>query len=129
MRVQKSISEMDDRELRMFRRKLKLMRVRRRRTRNLMLTMLVTVGTLMICTMSYRSIKTSANSGFKYYTSVTVAAGDNLWNLADDYIDYDYYKNKNSYIAEVQHINHLDDSCSIKAGQILILPYYSDEYK
>lgn len=129
MRVQKNISEMDDRELRAFRRKLKQVRARRRRARNLMLTMMVTIGMLMICTMSYRSIRTSANSGFKYYTSVTVAAGDSLWNLADKYIDYDYYKNKNSYIAEVQHINHLDDSCFIRAGQILILPYYSEEYK
>lgn len=78
--------------------------------------------------MSYGALKSNASSGFKYYTSVTVAAGETLWELADSYVDYDYYKSKNSYIAEVQQINHLDEQGSIAAGQVLILPYYSSEY-
>lgn len=83
---------------------------------------------VFICAVSYRSIRTNASSGFKYYTSVTVENGQTLWDIADEFIDYDYYKNKNSYIAEVKSINHLDENCSIDAGQILILPYYSDQY-
>lgn len=90
--------------------------------------MLATVGMILICTLSYRSIKTSANSGFKYYTSVTVESGMTLWGLADEYIDYNYYKDRDSYIAEVKNINHLDEKGSLIAGQRLVLPYYSNEY-
>lgn len=128
MKIQKSINEMNDRELRRCRRVLRLRRERRCRVMLFSLAMLVTVGMVLVFTLSYQTIRISANSGFKYYTSVTVEAGENLWDLADAYMDYDYYKNKNSYIAEVQHINHLDESCSIVAGQVLILPYYSNEY-
>ena len=88
----------------------------------------VTVCMIFICAMSYRSIRTSASNGFKYYTSVTVESGETLWDIADEFVEYSYYKNKNSYIKEVQSINHLDENCSIDAGQILILPYYSSQY-
>ena len=83
---------------------------------------------IFIYTISYQSIRTSAGNGFKYYTSVTVENGETLWDIADKFVDYCYYKNKNSYIKEVQSINHLDENCSIDAGQILILPYYSSKY-
>ena len=89
---------------------------------------LATVCMISICAVSYCSIRTSASSSFKYYTSVTIEDGETLWDIADKFIDYNYYKNKNSYITEVQHINHLDENCSIDAGQILILPYYSNQY-
>ena len=64
----------------------------------------------------------------KYYTQVTVAYGETLWDLSDDYIDYDEYKNKKEYIAEVQSINHLAEEDSIRAGQTLIVPYYSYDF-
>lgn len=128
MKIRKNVNEMTDRELRSCRRVLTLRRERRRKVMMLSLAMLATVSMIVVCTLSYQSIRSSANNGFKYYTGVTVEAGDTLWDLADEYVDYDYYKNKNSYIAEVRHINHLDESCSIAAGQILILPYYSNEY-
>lgn len=83
---------------------------------------------IFVCAVSYRSIRIKASSGFKYYTSVTVENGETLWDIADEYVDYDHYKSKNSYIAEVQSINHLDENCSITAGQILVLPYYSSQY-
>ena len=93
-----------------------------------LLAVLATFCMIFICAVSYCSIRTSASSGFKYYTSLTVENGETLWDIADKYVDYDHYKNKNSYITEVQHINHLDENCSIDAGQILILPYYSNQY-
>lgn len=98
------------------------------RIRRFALAALATLCGILICTLSYRSIRTSASSGFKYYTSVIVESGTTLWKLADDYIDYDYYKDRNSYISEVKSINHLDEEGSITEGQILILPYYSNEY-
>ena len=51
-----------------------------------------------------------------------------MWDLSDDYIDYDEYKDKKEYIAEVQSINHLTEEDSIRAGQTLIVPYYSYDF-
>lgn len=127
-RVHKNINDMSDRELRSYRRVLRLRRERRRKCMTLGLTLIAVFCMVMICTVSYGSIKSQANSGFKYYTGVTVESGETLWSLADKYIDYDYYKDMNSYIAEVQSINHLDDDEAIQAGQMLVVPYYSAEY-
>lgn len=93
-----------------------------------LLAVLATACMIFICAVSYRSIRTNASSGFKYYTSVTVENGETLWDIADEYVDYNYYKNKNSYITEVQRINHLDENCCLVAGQTIILPYYSSQY-
>ena len=65
---------------------------------------------------------------FKYYTSITVSYGESLWDIADEYIDYDEYKDKNAYIAEVCSINHIEAEDSIKAGQDLVVPYYSSDF-
>lgn len=119
---------MSDREMRSCRRALLLQRRRIYKMRLVLLAVSATVCMIAICAVSYRSIRTSAGSGFKYYTSVTVESGETLWDIADEYIDYAHYKNRNSYITEVQSINHLDDNCSITAGQTLILPYYSSIY-
>ena len=71
--------------------------------------MLATICVIAFCAVSYHGIRSLASSGedqlkFKYYTQVTVAYGETLWDLSDDYIDYDEYKNKKEYIAEVQSI-------------------------
>ncbi len=128
MSKRQNIYEMNDRELRNYRRILKLRRERRKKCFALAGAALATFCMILICTVSYSAIKTKANSGYKYYTSVTVGAGETLWELADNYIDYDFYNNKSSYISEVQSINHLDEEGTVKAGQVLILPYYSAEF-
>lgn len=128
MRTYRNIQEMSDRELRQLGRVLRLRRERRRKTVTVFLTVFATVCMITICAISYGSIRSNASSGFKYYTQVTVEAGENLWDIAEEYIDYDFYKDKNSYIAEVQSINHLDADGRVMAGQSLILPYYSAEF-
>lgn len=119
---------MSDREFRSYRRVLRLRKERRRKVMAVSLTAIVTFCMVMIFVVSYGSIKSNANSGFKYYTSITVNAGDSLWDIADEFIDYDIYENKNSYIAEVQSINRLDENGTIVAGQTLVVPYYSSEF-
>lgn len=123
-----NIYEMNASKLKSCQRALFLRRERISRVMPALFALLATVGMIFISAVSYRSIRTSASSGFKYYTSVTVENGETLWDIADEFIDYTHYKNKNSYITEVQNINHLDENCSIDAGQILILPYYSSQY-
>ncbi len=119
---------MSDRELRHYGRVLRLRRERRRKAAAASLTVLFTICVIIICAISYGTIKSNASGGFKYYTSVTVEAGESLWNMADKYIDYDFYKDKNSYIAEVLSINHLDADQALVPGQNLVVPYYSLEF-
>ncbi len=128
MREQKNIREMSDRELRSYKRALRLRKERRCKALRISIIAIATLCIIVIFSASYGAIKSNANSKFKYYTSITVEAGENLWDIADEYIDYDIYENKNNYIAEVQSINHLDESGTIVAGQMLIVPYYSAEF-
>lgn len=124
----RNVQEMSDRELRRYRGVLRLRRERRKRIMATAGTVLAVFCMVLICSLSYGSISTRANTGYKYYKSVTIAAGESLWELADSYIDYDYYKDKNAYIAEVQSINHIEDASSVSAGQEIVVPYYSSEY-
>lgn len=128
MRKHRNLQEMSDRELRHYGRVLRLRRERRRKIVTAFFTVFATICMIMVCVISYSTIRSNASSGFKYYTQVTVEAGENLWDIAEEYIDYDYYKDKNSYISEVRSINHLDTDGNIVAGQSLILPYYSAEF-
>lgn len=124
-----------DRQLRAVRRERRLrreQRLRRERIRKGMLA-LMSVCLIAVCVLSYRSIQSSAGTGgeamsFKYYTDITVSRGETLWEIADDYIDYGQYKDKEAYIAEVRSINHIPEEEGIRAGQTLIVPYYSSEF-
>lgn len=129
MRVQKSVYRMTDRELRLYKRQLR----RKQQIRRRIFGMIATICVIVFCAVSYQGIRSLASSGedqlkFKYYTQVTVAYGESLWDLSDEYIDYEEYKNKTEYIEEVQSINHLSEEDSIRAGQMLIVPYYSYDF-
>ena len=128
MRERKSIRRMNNGELRFYKSMLRLRRERRRKMLISTFAMLAVTCVIIVGCISYSSIRSSAGSGFKYYTRITVEAGETLWSLADEYIDYDYYKDKGRYVSEVKSINHLEEDGVIFAGQMLIVPYYSDEY-
>lgn len=129
MREQKSIYRMTDRELRAYKRQQK----RRKQIQRRIYTMIATICMIVVCAVSFHRIRSVASNGenqlkFKYYTQVTVAYGETLWDLSDSYIDYEEYKDKNAYIAEVRSINHLSDENGVRAGQTLIVPYYSYDF-
>lgn len=128
MRAGLNIQEMTDRELRAYKRKIR----RQREIRRKCMLILMTFCLVMVCAVSYHSLKLSANIGedlsFKYYTNITVAYGETLWEIADDYIDYTQYKDKNAYIEEVRNINHLNADSAVKAGQHLVIPYFSSDF-
>ena len=92
------------------------------------LTLAVIICMILICTVAYGSIRVQANTGFKYYTCITVEDGESFWSIASRYIDSEHYEDMGSYIAEVENINHLDADETLLAGQRLIVPYYSAEY-
>ena len=70
----------------------------------------------------------SENIRFKYYTTITVHSDDTLGSIAGDYISSEY-KDADSYIREVCTINNLNEEGRIYAGESLVVPYYSDEFK
>ena len=129
MREQKNIYEMTDRELRAYKRKLRRQRERRAK----IVSMLAALCLIIACVISYHSLTSSAKSSsdevsLKYYTGVIVQNGDSLWSIADKYIDYQQYRDKAAYIEEVCSINNLSDESDIRAGQRLVVPYYSSEF-
>ena len=126
---QKSVYYMTDRELRAY----KWRRRRQRELRRRVLTVVATLCLIVTGAVSYHAITISANTGedeisFKYYTNITVQSGETLWDIADEYIDYAQYEDKGDYVAEVVHINHLDADASLRAGQHIVVPYYSTEF-
>lgn len=62
----------------------------------------------------------------KYYTDVRVESGDTLWDIAMEYMTEEY-RSVNEYIREVKKINNI--GTGLQCGQILTVPYYSDELK
>lgn len=128
MRTRADIYEMNERELRKYARTLRLQRERRRKCLTALIATVATVCMILICSLSYMALDTNANDGFKYYTGITVKAGESLWEIAGEYVDGVHYNSRESYISEVCSINHLSDENDITAGQMLVLPYYSHEY-
>jgi LysM repeat protein len=85
-----------------------------------------------ICSTNFFQINAEASSeqgvvSYKYYTSVTVQTGETLWDIANIYMS-DEFSSVQKYIDEVKSINHLTDD-RIYAGEELIVPHYSWEYK
>ena len=73
--------------------------------------------------------KTSDNKKvtYKYFTSYTVRYDDTMWEIAQNYMDGEYYSSVQEYIAEVESMNHIDAD-NINAGTTIMLPYYSNDY-
>ena len=122
------LNGMTERELRRYKRILKLKRERRKKIYISLLGLMMTIALVFSFAVSQGAIKSNANSGFKYFTQYYVEPGDTLWDIAEEFIDYDYYKNKNVYLEEVCAMNHIDINEGIYSGQVLFLPYYDDEY-
>lgn len=62
----------------------------------------------------------------KYYTSITIKAGDTLWSIADQY-SKDSNMTKEEYIDDIKSINHIGDS--IHSGDNIVIAYYSTDVK
>lgn len=64
---------------------------------------------------------------YKYFTSIQVQQGDTLYSIAQKYSDR-HYKSVYAYMEEVCRTNHLLDE-DICAGDYLVVPYYSTEFR
>ncbi len=105
---------------------------RKREMRRHIIMFLLTLFLIAAFSTVFFSFKTKAQSvpadvSYKYYKSVTVEAGNTIWNFARQYADKAFYDSFDSYIDEVIQINHLQNE-KIISGQNIIIPYYSNEF-
>ncbi|MBQ0036678.1 MAG: LysM peptidoglycan-binding domain-containing protein [Firmicutes bacterium] len=101
-------------------------RIRREKElkRNLILLVLtiVILFTILFVVTSSKSVASSGETQFKYYTDVTVKTGDTLSSIVSQYVDDNHsYK---ELVKEVIFTNHIKDPDNIKAGTVLVIPYY-----
>lgn len=117
----------EDQRRREAREQRRALRMRREKKKKMLIgfALVLVVSILLIPQLK---IKTNANDGYKYYTDIIIQPGDNLWEIAGKYADPEHYKDISSYIAEVKHINHIENDSHIVSGQMIIIPYYADEY-
>lgn len=87
---------------------------------------LVLLLSLTLAGFSSYAQSDTAQHAYKYYTSVLIHGGDTLWDIAENYKGSQYASTQ-KYIQEVMQINHLN-STDLKAGEYLIVPYYSSEF-
>ena len=127
MSIMQRMNYIERRELRNSRRKA---RREQQIKRNLFLIVL-TVFLVLFFVMFYHVIvshaSTESDLTYKYFTGITVQSGDTLWSIAEEYMDAEHYDSIQAYIKEVMKTNNMH-SDSIIAGQLLIVPYYSNVY-
>lgn len=118
-------------EVRIRRNKIRRQRIYRRQV--LLVSLAVALLMFMIIFI-VSSLLTNAQSDevefeYKYYKTVTVHADDTMWDIASANYSADHYSDMNGYIYEICSINSISDMDDIKAGESLIVPYYSTEFK
>lgn len=108
----------------------RMRRVRQLR-RRIMLTA-VTVCLSAVIGILGCSFLTEAQSGeaevsYKYFTSIQIRPGDTLYSIASEYAD-EHYASVYAYMEEVCLTNHMLSE-EISAGDYLVIPYYSTEFR
>ncbi len=111
-------------------------KLRRQRIFKRQVSMLIVVITIILFMIFFNrfSVMTGAQSDtytpeFKYFTTVTVHTGDTLWNIAKEHYSEVHYHSFNEYLNEIYNLNHLAQNDKINAGECIIIPYYSTEFK
>lgn len=92
----------------------------------------VFILTIIICTIIMTTILVSAkgtngtiNNPIKSYISIKITSNNTLWNIADEYMNRDYY-DYNTYVNEVISINNLNNT-TIYAGEQIIIPIINNQ--
>ena len=116
----------------MIEERIRLNRIRREQElRRHILLFVVSAAIILVLAIAGGSFISRAQAGetvyYKYFTSIRIESGDSLWTLADTYADGNF-ESREAFIREVIRTNHLLDE-NINAGDYLIIPYYSAEFK
>ena len=118
-------------EIRIQQNKIRRQRIVRRQyfllglTIALVIFLFVFIGTTVMSSAQSDEYEPS----FKYYKTVTVHSDETLWNIANANFSEDNYDNLNEYIGEICMINAISDPDKINAGEDIVVPYYSAEFK
>lgn len=111
-------------------------KLRRQRIVRRQIILLALVVALFIFVLSFllSSLMADAQSDeykpeFKYYKTVTVHTDETMWDIAKANYSDDHYRDLNEYISEICSINSIGNANSIKAGEALVIPYYSDVFR
>ena len=97
----------------------------------------IVVLSVMLCAIMLLGLKAPAKEGgtkyYKYYTSVTVGYQEDILDIMDRFRDEVHYETADDYMMEVSRINNLEyrtgDLLEVHAGDQLIVPYYSTEFR
>ena len=97
----------------------------------------IVVLAVMLCAIMLLGLKAPAKEGgtkyYKYYTSVTVGYQEDILDIMDRFRDEVHYETADDYMMEVSRINNLEyrtgDLLEVHAGDQLIVPYYSTEFR
>ncbi|MCR5402372.1 MAG: hypothetical protein K6E91_00935 [Butyrivibrio sp.] len=118
-------------EIRAYNNRLKRYRIvkRQRILLALVLGMITAIAVILATSIVLNAQADDRQTLFKYYTQVEVHPDDTLWDYAKKYALPSKYKDKESYISEVRAINHFADDYCVKAGELIVIPYYCTEYK
>ena len=118
-------------EIRIQQNKIRRQRIVRRQyfllglTIALVIFLFAFIGTTVMSSAQSDEYKPS----FKYYKTVTVHSDETLWNIANANFSEDNYDNLNEYIGEICMINAISDPDKINAGEDIVVPYYSADFK
>ena len=117
-------------EERIRRNKIRRQRIVRRQFALLVffITIIIILGVFFGTTLLTDAQSDDYTPEFKYYTTVMVHEGDTITKLATQYYSDNHYTDINKYIHEVCSLNRISDSDKVKAGECLIIPYYSTEF-
>lgn len=64
---------------------------------------------------------------YLYYTSVTVDKDDTLYGIASEYVNMQP-RSLERYMKQIMELNHMK-APTVYYGQVIVVPYYSDELK
>lgn len=116
--------------------RIRLNRIRRQRIFRRQLIALCIAAAILIFGIVFftTSVLSAAQSDpfeteYKYYKTVTVHAGDSVWSIANGNFSREHYEDFDAYLSEICSINSLKDISVVNAGEVLIIPYFSTEFK
>ena len=118
-------------EERIRKNKIRRQRIFRRQFAVLMffITLIIVFGIFIGTTLMTGAQSDEYTPEFKYYTTVTVHEGDTITKIAEKYYSENHYDNMNNYVFEICTLNKIGNKDKVKAGESIIMPYYSTEFK
>lgn len=103
-----------------------------RRTKSIISIALFIISSIVIftvCGLSTNAQSKDSKIEYKYYTSYSIEANDNLWNIATEFYNDHHYESIQDYIEEICIVNNMSEDSTLYEGLSIIIPYYSYEFK